>query len=439
MHKNMIMIICSAVCATNVSTCMQQRIIPAINKVEEPSIARCNLMAGLSLHCPEVVKREIQNNPSAIWEYKLVKFSPNFESCEQVLYLAPIHEVVALDDIYALEIFLQKLSPSVLVSQYSNTLVATVVNQPVKETRYPSLYFARSKAVLKLLCKYGADIGAKDRDNRSLVKMALFRPTEPAWVLADFLLKKKRCNIHDPIDKYKNTLLHKAVRIERPDIVGFLLRRGANPQLRNNRALSSFQSAKSSKNGEVIALFNQIASRIGLVPNIVIDWEGNTPLHKAVIQKDYKNIELLIRIGFDITAKNYTGLTAFKLALQGGDGACIELFKKIFANVFVNTESYMPEYKNRKDFLINHFGINTALDKDGTTLLHMAVSANKYDKCITLLKNGANANALMIGMSPLFVALVNGHTAIAALLLNFGATVTERLTNWDLPDYVHAK
>ncbi len=102
-------------------------------------------------------------------------------------------------------------------------------------------------------------------------------------------LLKQNCDIN-VTDRFGDTALHEAARLDYTESANLLLTYGANINLQNNR--------------------------------------GNTPLHYAVTLNSKKSIELLLAKGSDPTIKNKDGRTALEIAKSSCSNDIVSLIEK---------------------------------------------------------------------------------------------------------------
>lgn len=128
-----------------------------------------------------------------------------------------------------------------------------------------------------------------------------------------------------------DTALHLAAAGYRTEIVGLLLRAGADPNATRNRRRSGplHYAADGYINGPTWNEKHQLKTIHQLLAADAKinaqDNNGATPLHRAVRTRCATAVELLLQSGADPTLKNKSGSTPFHLAVQdtgrGGSGA----------------------------------------------------------------------------------------------------------------------
>lgn len=149
----------------------------------------------------------------------------------------------------------------------------------------------------------------------------------------------------------------------------------------NNNDLNALKTLLSKKNVEL---------------NVLND-DGYTPLHKAIINKNYLVVKLLLEKGADITVKTkwkesplflalkYDNFTALQALLEKGADINAPLRRgRLALNVAIT-------YADRKviDFLLTKGANVNAQDRDGFAPIHLAANSNRLDLYKHLRKMGA--------------------------------------------------
>ena len=150
-----------------------------------------------------------------------------------------------------------------------------------------------------------------------------------------------------------------------------LIRSGAEVKTRDVYGMSPLMSAKVNGRSEIIGLLAEMGK-----DQIEVDADGNTPLHRALLDFNGDDLGLIQRL------------------IDSGEN------------------------------------IN-ALNRDGFTLLHMAIIKGYENVFKLLLCRGANVNlpAGKIGESPLHQAVQMGNSEVVKLLIGHRAHVNIRLDN----------
>jgi len=138
---------------------------------------------------------------------------------------------------------------------------------------------------------------------------------------------------------------------------------------------------------------------------IPTDKDGRTALHYAIINGSKEIVDLLLKSGADINAKDKRSLTPLFVASVFGNEDIMKLLLEnnadpnardneketpIFYAIFRSTK-----LKNAKEvvkILLRYGADVNAVNKNGRTLLHLAVSYADLDLIKLLVENGANIN-----------------------------------------------
>uniref|UniRef100_A0A8B9KJI7 Nuclear factor of kappa light polypeptide gene enhancer in B-cells 2 (p49/p100) n=1 Tax=Astyanax mexicanus TaxID=7994 RepID=A0A8B9KJI7_ASTMX len=170
---------------------------------------------------------------------------------------------------------------------------------------------------------------------------------------------------------------------------------------------------------------------------------GQGPLHLAVITKQPKLVEALLRVGADPSLLDRDGRTAVHLAAHIGDENILKvllgLMDKRHAHL-VNTADFSGLYplhlavrkggeKCLRVLVEAGARVNTPEQKSGCTALHLAVRENLFKVACTLITElKADVNACTFGgNSPLHLAASLGSPHICSVLIAAGAD--KRLEN----------
>ena len=149
-----------------------------------------------------------------------------------------------------------------------------------------------------------------------------------------------------------------------------------------------------------------------------MDEQGNTPIHYACLYKQPIILETLIRAGFSVNCKNYSGENAIMFAFKCHG----TLRKKKMEQKEVRRKTEMlVRILLKYDVNINE--INSSGDTCGDNCLHMAVKGAMNNlvskKCIQLLlENGADISCEnKLKLKPQHIAFNNGLREIGELIL----------------------
>lgn len=149
-----------------------------------------------------------------------------------------------------------------------------------------------------------------------------------------------------------------------------------------------------------VDLLEKAIERDGKINVNFANKKGKTALHISAENGNLRAVRALVQIKADQNIKDLLGETPIFKAIRNG---CIEIVK----------------------YLINSGSFVFATNRDGSNLLHLAAeNDNLVEICKLLLKNGIKINYLNnFGYSPLHVAVIQGSSDTAKLLIENGATI----------------
>ena len=135
-----------------------------------------------------------------------------------------------------------------------------------------------------------------------------------------------------------------------------------------------------------------------------IDEQGNTPLMRAALDGQTKQVEALLRAGADVNAQNREGRTALMFAIINLHAATVKTLLEFGADVNVQAAGC------------------------GCTPLILAACSGEIGITRALLKRGADAGKVSgSGRTASMVAVEHGYTAISELIKQ--ATIQFKPTN----------
>ena len=224
--------------------------------------------------------------------------------------------------------------------------------------------------------------------------------------------------------------LHRAVAIGDRDDVAALLEAGADPRLRSRRGLAPLHYAAADDVAALLPLFRDAGADVSMRDQagqtilhraVDADWplsalevllatgvaasagdsRGDTALHRAVRREQPELVDLLVDYGASPVARNAAGETPFTLALARSE-ATIQRFLS-------------PEFL-------------AMTDRQGRTLLHLAVTAEASDSVVAeILDRGAAVNARDDqGRTALHGAVATGNRGHVLALLTSGGDLFAR-------------
>ena len=157
----------------------------------------------------------------------------------------------------------------------------------------------------------------------------------------------------------------------------------------------------------------------------ITDEADRTPLMEACTHKALPAIELFVKSGADINARNKKGETAFFRAAGSGSTDVMTQLKTLGADINMpNNNQQTPLMLSVNRFnqrtlewlLENHANVNIK-DMQGNTALMYAIASNRKDSVEALLKNGAQTNIInKFSHSPLQLAIRVKNKEIIDLL-----------------------
>jgi hypothetical protein len=163
----------------------------------------------------------------------------------------------------------------------------------------------------------------------------------------------------------------------------------------------------------------------------------NTPLHIAVAKGDKNIVELLIKYGADVNAKDDMGRTPLHRSITpfGADLEILDLLLKNNADPNLLDNRKEPPIALAVDgqkldivkkFIEAGYDINLKLSAD-STLLHFAAERGHIGIMDYLISKGADVNAKNVyQITPLHVAAVYGNTEAVKLLIEKGADINAK-------------
>jgi ankyrin repeat protein len=159
------------------------------------------------------------------------------------------------------------------------------------------------------------------------------------------------------------------------------------------------------------------------------DRHGSTPLMHAAAFGSVESIEILLKKGADVNAKNAFNATA--LLRCAGDARKARMLIERGADVKIAAQTgrtplivaaRQPGNAAIVALMISKGADVQAKDRNGVTALHQATNAGDLESMRLLIENGADVNALdSLGDSPLLKGAGLGSAAVVRLLLSKGA------------------
>lgn len=239
----------------------------------------------------------------------------------------------------------------------------------------------------------------------------------------DWLISKKTINSKDATG---NTPLHLAAEWNNPNMIGYLLDRGANINAKNDIGETPFfSSMKGNSPACIDALLNYPNSQINIAAR---DFLGNCVLHTAVQWSAYEAATKVVSLTNGaslVQARNLAGKTALHVAAAQGSLRFIQMLLGYGLDVNETDElgrsALVYAINGNKleavKYLLSQNASPIQQDMYGQTPLHFAVE-NKNIECVRILQ-AAGANAMAkdtYGQTPLSLAMKQSQAMISAVL-----------------------
>jgi ankyrin repeat protein len=326
----------------------------------------------------------------------------------------------------------------------------------------PLLDAMENTETVKLLLLRGADVNEKRGDGFT----ALMSAAASGKIETMKLLLEKRADVNARDKDGWTPLMHAALSCQ-ANAVTLLLKAGANPIqekdaeqtalvqaiLRNDvKSVRMLLEKGLDVNGEILSEHTPLTAAAGLghleIVKVLLEkgadinrkmkstdkkppgYEG-TALTLAVTRNHVEVAKYLINNGCDVSTKTWSGIWAFKEAIEGGHTDLVRLFIAKGTNVNAiydtwDTPLAMAAWKGRIDmmkFLIREGSDLNLTNARGETALVSAAAGGHIDTVKFLISEGAAVNTGSSGRTPLTYAVTDGHTAIVKFLLANGADV----------------
>ncbi len=177
---------------------------------------------------------------------------------------------------------------------------------------------------------------------------------------------------------------------------------------------------------ELDALLRELAA-IGSEEAGVADAPSH-PLHLAALLGEESVLDLLLKSGGDVNAKNGSDDTPLHVAVSAGQKAAVEFLLAAGADLHAKgfngeTALFRATRADLAELLVAKGASLSAVSSFGQTPLHYAAFGGKLDLVKVFLAKGAQADARVIftGTQPLHLAAQSGHKDVVELLLANGA------------------
>ena len=251
------------------------------------------------------------------------------------------------------------------------------------------------------------------------------------------------------VDEDGNTVLHIAAQVDDAELITYFIFKGADPELKNNdgdtplhvaikhgalnaaKALSAVSSTLFSRDGEGITALDLGLMKDELYYDIFIttkagelrDIEGQTIVHYFVRTRNLKGIRQCISKGIPISVKDDNGKTPLDVAFENlNDEESVEIAAEL---IMGGADEVVTEFSYFQDAMLAR-NVNCRFD-DGQTPLHLAAMYGHNAIAKYLLESDADTAVQdSSGATPLHEAVRYGNIEIARALLNSGANVNAR-------------
>lgn len=147
---------------------------------------------------------------------------------------------------------------------------------------------------------------------------------------------------------------------------------------------------------------------------------ASTPLHLAAGGGDIQRVQLLVRDGADVNARDAAGQTPLHYAASNGHGQTTQTLMGLGADPSAKDHAgHAPRYYAERN---GHSGTAEYLPGGATTALHEAASAGDPASVEAFVRKSIDINAKdEAGRTPLHLAAANGHGDTVKMLLRLGA------------------
>lgn len=150
---------------------------------------------------------------------------------------------------------------------------------------------------------------------------------------------------------------------------------------------------------------------------------GYTPLMNAAYKGDVAQISMLLRHGARINTKDKEGWSALVCAIYGGKEEAVSLLCSRGADVSDSLRHASFEVRPAIARLLYSYGA-TGSDMNGINLLMHYARTGFIDEVASLIRDGADINAVSQGgITVLMYAVMGGSVATVQLLLDAGVSV----------------
>lgn len=257
----------------------------------------------------------------------------------------------------------------------------------------------------------GGDVNERDPEGRSLLSLPVRA--------GNFDLVKVLIDSGCRFDASVDLLLHKAVDMNRIDLLEILCRNGDSGKLVNSvNSVGRTAVHVCAVNGYLGAL------RFCITHNgdpDCVDYDGWTPLHCAAAGGHTDVVEFLLEhCLYSKDAINNDGKTPFSVAVDNGHEDC-HLLNMLHLNDALHRAARLDDVNTIKSCIAQGGEVN-GKDQNGWTPLHRAAFKGRLESVKALLSHGAQVDLVdNLGYTPLHCAIEAGQTQVAVQLIAHGA------------------
>jgi ankyrin repeat protein len=223
-------------------------------------------------------------------------------------------------------------------------------------------------------------------------------------------LLKQKVDVNAP-QPDGTTALHWTVRQDDLETADLLICAGANVKTANRFGATPLSLAATNGNAAMI----EKLLKAGEDANAVVSESGDTVLMLAARTGKPDAVAMLLNHGADVNKTNATGQTALMWAAAERNAAAVQVLVDHKADLAARTHAAPPPKPMDTIF-------SAPFPVGGMTALLFAARQNDLKSASILLAAGADVKeTAQDGTSPILVAILNGHYALANFLLEKGA------------------
>lgn len=303
------------------------------------------------------------------------------------------------------------------------------------------LFYARNIGTVKTLIASGADVRIRDREYRTVLHRLVsgnrlpfdpkqMQPIAEFWDLATedrYKLYEHKWRLFSTDDQEEN-------------VMDLLLQKGAGIDDRDSHGASALNYAVRFNSGSSVKALIERGADVNVKDN-----EQKTIFHcmaerwnnissKTLIWKD--TIDILIKKGVDINARDVNGATPLDYAIWNRDSELIGLFRgkggkpSLALPAAAENAAKSGNRKKLRKLLDNNPELIRSMGFGGSTILHMAAEEGHLECCSVIIGQGGEVNGRNTYLeTPLMRAVIKDRVPVAQLLIDNGADINCR--NYD--------